>query len=79
MKTLSELRDEKELTQKELAEQLEFDCSPSTIAMYETGERTPPLEKAKIIAIFFGVSVESIIFGSRTHISRANSPKYKAV
>lgn len=83
MKTLGELRAEKDLTQKGLAEELkkqtEFEWAHSTIAMYETGDRTPPLEKAKAIARFFKVPVESIIFGKRTHVARVKMPKSRAV
>lgn len=60
MKTLSELRKGKNITQKELAKALKV--SVSTIAMYEIGERTPSLKKAKKIADFFGVPIESIDF-----------------
>lgn len=63
MKTLSELRNEKNMTQKELAKALKL--SVSAIAMYEIGERTPSLKKAKEIADFFGVPIESIDFFSR--------------
>ena len=59
-KTLADLRKAKGVNQKELAKLLGF--SPSSIAMYETGDRTPPLNKAKKIAQFFEVPVESILF-----------------
>ena len=48
------------MTQKELAEALNI--SESAIAMYEIGERTPTLKKAKMIADFFNVPLESINF-----------------
>lgn len=60
LQTLSELRLQKKLTQRELAKILEV--SPSTIAMYEIGERNPSLERAKYIARFFNVPVETISF-----------------
>lgn len=65
MKTLSELRKEKNMTQKELAKALKL--SVSAIAMYEIGQRTPSLKKALEIADFFGVPIESIDFFSGKH------------
>jgi len=60
--TLASLRKKKKLTQRSLAEII---CvSPSTIAMYETGKRTPSLLKAKEIAKCFGVNVEDISFAN---------------
>lgn len=69
-KLLAELRGD--MTQRELAKKL--DLTPSAIAMYETGERTPPLEKAKKIAAFFGVPVESIKFGIYARMARVCQP-----
>lgn len=60
-KTLAQLRTEKGLNQRELASHLGL--SPAAIALYELGQRTPGLERAKQIAAFFGVAVEDIIFG----------------
>lgn len=67
--SLACLRNKKGLTQRQLAKELEL--SLSTIAMYETGERTPPLKRAKMIANFFNRPVDDIIFGKSAHISRA--------
>lgn len=62
-KTLSEkikqLRKEKDITQKELAETLSI--SPSTIAMYETGQRKPDSDMLETIADFFNVSVDYLL------------------
>jgi len=60
-KTLAQLRAQKGLTQRELAPALGI--TPSALAMYEIGLRTPYLKKAKEIAAYFGVPVEQIIFG----------------
>lgn len=60
-KTLAELRAEKGLNQRQLA--LQLGLSPAAIALYELGQRTPGLERAKQIAAIFGVAVEDIIFG----------------
>lgn len=69
-KLLAELRGD--MPQRELAKQL--DITASAISMYETGERTPSLEKAKKIAAFFGVPVESIKFGKDARMARACKP-----
>ena len=71
MVKLAELRKSKNLTQKQLANILNI--SPSAIAMYETGDRIPPLFKAKRIAQFFNVKVEEIFFGKENHVTRATS------
>ncbi|WP_026486709.1 helix-turn-helix domain-containing protein [Caldanaerobius polysaccharolyticus] len=56
---LKELRSERQLTQRELADLLQL--SPSTIAMYETGQRMPDPEILQKIADFFGVSVDYLL------------------
>jgi len=70
-KTLAELRREKGFTQRELAEKLGLNAS--TIAMYETGDRTPYLDTAIKIAQLFSVPVESIIFGQKLREMRART------
>lgn len=54
------LRKNRGLTQKELAEQLEI--SESAITMYESGRRVPRDEMKVSIAKFFEKSVDSIFF-----------------
>lgn len=66
---LQDLRKKHNLSQRELAAKLNL--KPSTIAMYELGSRTPPLNTAKMIASFFGVAVESIFFGKDAREMRA--------
>lgn len=66
---LAMLRNSKGLTQRDLANEL--NVSPSTIAMYETGDRTPSLPMAKVIADYFGVGIEYIFFTSIAHETRA--------
>lgn len=56
---LKELRYKKELSQRELASILNM--SPSTIAMYETGQREPDAETLKKIADFFGVTIDYLL------------------
>lgn len=67
--TLANLRERKNITQRELAKMV--NVTASAIAMYETGERTPSLAKAKEIARFFKVPVEAIIFGNVVREMRA--------
>lgn len=56
---LKECRGRKEISQRELASVLNL--SPSTIAMYETGQREPDAETLSKIADFFGVSIDYLI------------------
>lgn len=60
---LSDLRKEKNLSQVQLAE--EVHVSPGTIAMYESGKRTPPLKRAVEIAEYFNLPVERISFSNK--------------
>ena len=60
MEKISDLRKLKSLTQKQLAEALKI--SESSIAMYESGKRVPSLTRARKIAEYFNVPVESIDF-----------------
>jgi len=65
--TLTDLRNRKNISQRRLAEKLSKSgvrFTQPTIAAYELGIRTPSLKRAKIIAQYFGVPVEDIIFGS---------------
>lgn len=56
---LKELRKEKNITQKALAELCGVD--QSTYAPYETGGNVPPVERIKILANFFGVTVDYLM------------------
>ena len=58
-KRLKELRAKNGLTQATFAE--EFSISKGTIAMWETGKRTPDIETIKQIAEYFGVSVDYLV------------------
>jgi len=71
-KTLQELRKEAGLSQREFASKIGL--KHSTIGMYEIGLRTPSLETAKRIASFFGVPVESILFGADARRLRVTKP-----
>lgn len=59
-KTLAVLRAENNMSQRELAKMLHI--SSGTIGMYESGKRTPPLNRAIAIAKLFDVPVETISF-----------------
>ena len=57
---LVELRRLKGLSQRDLAANIMI--SPSAIAQYELGDRTPSLENALRIAQYFDIPVENISF-----------------
>jgi len=61
-KILRELRDEKKLTQQELADKLEV--SRMSINFYESNRRTPDINFAIRAAIFFNVSVDYLVGNS---------------
>jgi len=58
-KRLKELREERGLTQKELANLLNINAV--TYLHYEKDQREPPLSLLADMAIFFGVSVDYIL------------------
>ena len=55
---LQELRKSKGLTQEELAEKL--GVSRQAVAKWESGETIPDLEKCKLLAELFGVSLDDL-------------------
>ena len=75
MNRLKELRKEKKLTQKELAE--EIGISKRTLAYWENGESQIKPEKAEKLANFFGVSIAHLLgyedndFKNETNIKAA--------
>lgn len=56
---LKTLRNNNKLTQRQLAKKLNI--SPSTVALYETGDRNPDMTMLKRIADFFNVSVDYLL------------------
>ncbi|GAA0115688.1 helix-turn-helix domain-containing protein [Clostridium senegalense] len=64
-KRLRKLRIDNELSQKSLADILGI--SPSTVAMYEQGRRTPDNEMLKKIANYFNVSVDFLLGNSNSN------------
>lgn len=55
----SELREQKKLTQSQLAEKL--DMSVRAIAAWESGERKPPIDKLEWLADFYCVSTDYLL------------------
>lgn len=70
-KTLANLREERHMSQRKLAEKLNVSCG--TIGMYESGKRNPPLSRAIAMARLFDVPVESIIFSSSSRRETAQT------
>lgn len=68
---IRDLREDKDLTQKQLAEFLL--CDQSLYSKYERGERPLPLEYADKLADFYGVSVDYLL--GRTNIKKPYPPK----
>lgn len=56
---LKSLREDADLSQKELAKAL--GVSPSTIGMYESGKRTPDSEMLTRICDFFNITVDYLL------------------
>lgn len=81
MNRLKELRKEKKLTQKELAE--ETDIPYRTLQRWENGESQIKPEKAEKLANFFGVSIAHLLgyedndFEKQIRIDTLNNLIYK--
>lgn len=56
---LCELREDKELTQRQLADMLHM--APTTISSYETGKILPPPDKLIALADFFDVTIDYLL------------------
>ena len=56
------LRETKGLSQKALAKELNI--SPGLVGMGETGNRTPSLKKATLVAQYFEIPLERISFSN---------------
>ena len=59
-RTLKELREEKGLTQVELAKKLNFK-NGTVISNWETGERKPDIENLLLLSRFFGVTLDHLV------------------
>ena len=60
-KRIKQLRKEKELTQKELAKQV--NCSHAQLNKYESGLNTPPLDRLLLLAEVLETSVDYLLAG----------------
>lgn len=49
----------------------------STISQYETGKRLPNAEILKILADFYGVSIDYLVKGDETPTKKENQPSQK--
>ncbi len=72
LKALKELRKQKDMTQKKLGELL--NVAPSTISMWEKGEREPKCSDLKRLADVLDVSIDKLlsrnVIKQRPHLSR---------
>ncbi|MDD7014433.1 MAG: helix-turn-helix domain-containing protein [Treponema sp.] len=72
---LINLRKLKNISQEELAEKL--NVSRQTISKWETGESLPDIEKTKILAELFNVSIDDLVNFEKTPHSLGIPPKGK--
>ena len=72
---LISLRKRHRLSQGELAEKLGI--SRQTISKYETGESVPDIEKCKVIAEYFEVSIDNLVNYSEQETGLLVPPKGK--
>lgn len=71
-KNLTELRKLHNMSQEELAEKI--GVSRQTLSKYETGESLPDIEKCRMLADVFGVSIDDLISYSRDNSMGLNVP-----
>lgn len=69
---IRDLREDRDLTQKEIADYLL--CDQSLYSKYERGERPLPLELAVRLAQFYGTSVDYLVGLTRNLNSPQNYP-----
>lgn len=67
---IKELREERHLTQKELAEILEMQLTQ--YRRYENGERAVPFDFVVKLADFYGVSLDYIAGRTAEHVAEEN-------
>ncbi len=56
---LKELREEKGLSQAQLAREL--NVGTGSVGMWESTQRTPPIKRMKLIANYFGITVDELL------------------
>ena len=71
-KNLTELRKLHNMSQEDLAEKI--GVSRQTLSKYETGESLPDIEKCRMLADVFGVSIDDLISYSRDNSMGLNVP-----
>lgn len=76
IKKLSILLEEKNITQRELAEKI--NVTEVTISRYLSGERSPRIEIVSKIAEFFGVSIDFLLGKEETASIDTNDEKLMA-
>ena len=75
---LVELRKIHEMSQEELADKI--GVSRQTLSKYETGESLPDIEKCKLIANAFGVSIDDLLnYEPKENMGLAVPPKGKHI
>lgn len=75
---LLQLRKLNHLSQEQLAEKL--NVSRQTLSKWETGESLPDIEKCKLLAELFGVSLDDLVkYDSREYYGLSVPPKGKHV
>lgn len=75
---LMELRKIHNMSQEELAEKL--NVSRQTLSKYETGESLPDIEKCKVLAEVFGVSMDDLVnYQSKDYMGLGVPPKGKHI
>ena len=57
-KRLKELREEKELSQHQLAKELNYTITSSALSLWELGKRVPKLDALIVLADYFNVSID---------------------
>jgi len=74
---IREIREQRNITQSELAEAL--GVSKSVISKYETGRLEPSISRLQKIAEVLGVSVETLLRDKTDYISLASDDRYGAL
>ncbi|MGN0823729.1 MAG: helix-turn-helix domain-containing protein [Candidatus Coproplasma sp.] len=69
---LKELRENKHISQKQLA--IDLDVGIGSVGMWESSDRTPPAKKLKLIAEYFGVSIDYLLGGECTNGTAVKAP-----
>jgi transcriptional regulator with XRE-family HTH domain len=66
---LLELRQQHNLTQKQLCEELNL--GRSTYSYFETGRRTPDIDTLLLIAQYYNISIEELVPSSKTNLNNS--------